>query len=91
MTTRRHLIQALAATALTASAFSAKLDRAVVVGPIARLELLPVESHADGSQTKLIEAHLTADRFKELGIKEGDTAVVAPRKVRVFLQPRVEA
>ncbi|MDP2251089.1 MAG: sulfate ABC transporter ATP-binding protein [Hydrogenophaga sp.] len=66
-----------------------KLDRAVVVGPIARLELLPLESPANGDQPKLIEAHLSADRFRELGIKEGDTVVVAPRKARVFLQPQV--
>ena len=64
-----------------------KLDRAVVVGPIARLELLPVAPPANGDQPKLIEAHLSADRFKELGIQEGDTVVVAPRKARVFLQP----
>ncbi|MDO9479633.1 MAG: sulfate ABC transporter ATP-binding protein [Hydrogenophaga sp.] len=66
-----------------------KLDRAVVVGPIARLELLPLEPPANGDQPKLIEAHLSADRFRELGIKEGDTVVVAPRKARVFLQPQV--
>ena len=66
-----------------------KLDRTVVVGPIARLELLPIEAPANGEQPKLIEAHLSADRFKELGIKEGDTVVVAPRKARVFLQPQV--
>ena len=41
-----------------------KLDRAVVVGPIARLELLPVDPPANGDQPKLIEAHLSADRFK---------------------------
>jgi sulfate/thiosulfate transport system ATP-binding protein len=65
-----------------------KLDRAVVVGPIARLELLPVAPPANGDPPKLIEAHLSADRFKELGIQEGDTVVVAPRKARVFLQPQ---
>jgi len=68
-----------------------KLDRAVVVGPIARLELLPVASPTNGDPPKLIEAHLSADRFKELGIQEGDTVVVAPRKARVFLQPQVVA
>ncbi len=65
-----------------------KLDRAVVVGPIARLELLPVDPPAIGEPAKLVEAQLSADRFKELGIKEGDTVVVAPRKARVFLQPQ---
>ena len=65
-----------------------KLDRAVVVGPIARLELMPLESPTNGEKPTLIEAHLSADRFKELGIQEGDTVVVAPRKARVFLQPQ---
>ncbi|MES2840904.1 MAG: sulfate ABC transporter ATP-binding protein [Pseudomonadota bacterium] len=64
-----------------------KLDRAVVVGPIARLELLPLEAPANGEKPTLIEAHLPADRFHELGIREGDTVVVAPRKARVFLHP----
>ncbi|MES2888836.1 MAG: sulfate ABC transporter ATP-binding protein [Pseudomonadota bacterium] len=64
-----------------------KLDRAVVVGPIARLELLPLESPAHGDKPTLIEAHLPADRFHELGIREGDTVVVSPRKARVFLHP----
>ncbi len=68
-----------------------KLDRAVVVGPIARLELLPLESSASSNPPRLIEAHLPAERFKELGIREGDTVVVAPRRARVFLQPQVEA
>jgi sulfate transport system ATP-binding protein len=68
-----------------------KLDRAVVVGPIARLELLPLEPPANGAKPALIEAHLPADRFRELGIREGDTVVVSPRKARVFLQPQATA
>ncbi|MDO9434417.1 sulfate/molybdate ABC transporter ATP-binding protein [Hydrogenophaga sp.] len=65
----------------------AKLDRAVVVGPIARLELLPVDPQSPGGQDPLIEARMPAERFRELGFKEGDTLVVSPKKARVFLQP----
>ncbi len=65
----------------------AKLDRAVVVGPIARLELLPVDPKSPGGHDPLIEARMSADRFRELGFKEGDTLVVSPKKARVFLQP----
>jgi sulfate/thiosulfate transport system ATP-binding protein len=64
----------------------ARLDRAVVVGPIARLELLPVDAQAPGGHDPLIEARMSSDRFKELGFQEGDTLVVSPKKARVFLQ-----
>ncbi|MEO7399229.1 MAG: sulfate ABC transporter ATP-binding protein [Polaromonas sp.] len=66
----------------------AKLDRAIVIGPIARLELLPVEND---QQTKnpaadtLIEAQMPAQKFRDLGFKEGETLVVTPRKARVFV------
>jgi sulfate transport system ATP-binding protein len=66
----------------------AKLDRAVVVGPIARLELLPVDAQAPGGHDPLIEARMSSEQFKELGFKEGDTLVVSPKKARVFLQPQ---
>jgi sulfate transport system ATP-binding protein len=66
----------------------AKLERAVVVGPIARLELLPVDAQAPGGYDPLIEARMSADRYRELGFNEGDTLVVSPKKARVFLQPQ---
>ncbi|SEA01334.1 sulfate/molybdate ABC transporter ATP-binding protein [Variovorax sp. YR216] len=63
------------------------LSRAIVVGPIARLELEPVESNPDnpGSGT-IIEAQLPAQQFRELGLREGDTVVATPRKARVFVE-----
>jgi len=65
----------------------ARLDRAIVVGPLARLELLP-EPNGNPTTTgdPLIEAHLPATAFQALGLKEGDRVVVSPRKARVFLQ-----
>jgi len=65
----------------------ATLSRAIVVGPIARLELEPVESNPDnpGSGT-IIEAQLPAQQFRELGLREGDTVVATPRKARVFVE-----
>ena len=62
----------------------AKLVRAIVVGPIARLELLPEDRSLAGSDD-LIEAQMTAQQFQELGLKEGETVVVTPRKARVFV------
>src|SRR4051794_13839788 len=61
----------------------ATLSRAIVVGPIARLELEPVEPNPDnpGSGT-IIEAQLPAQQFRDLGLQEGDTVVATPRKAR---------
>ena len=61
----------------------------VVVGPVARLELLPADrpAHAGTGHDPLIEAQLSAERFGELGLKEGDTVLLSARKARVFLQP----
>jgi sulfate transport system ATP-binding protein len=65
----------------------ATLSRAIVVGPIARLELEPVEPNPDnpGSGT-IIEAQLPAQQFRDLGLQEGDTVVATPRKARVFVE-----
>jgi sulfate/thiosulfate transport system ATP-binding protein len=66
----------------------AKLDRAIVIGPIARLELIPNDDSrpAGGPLVdSLIEAQLPAQQFRELGLKEGDTVVLTPRKARVFV------
>lgn len=62
-----------------ASGMIAKLSRAVVIGPMARLELMPTE----GGQ--LIEAQITAQQFNEAHFQEGETLVLTPRKARVFV------
>ena len=69
------------------SGIVAQLQRAIVVGPIARLELLPVDPQQPSGHDPLIEAQIPADLFREMGFKEGETVVVSPRKARVFLQP----
>jgi len=61
-----------------------KLVRAIVVGPIARLELLPVDSTSTGS-TDLIEAHISAQQFNEMQLQEGETLLLTPKKARVFV------
>ena len=65
-----------------APGLAARLDRALVVGPIARLELVP----AEGDTSQLLEAHLGAEEYRALQLKEGDTVLVSPRKARVFLE-----
>ena len=65
----------------------AKLSRAIVVGPIARLELIPMNGHqaqgADGE--RLIEAQIPAQQYRAMGLKEGETLVVTPRQAKVFV------
>ena len=65
---------------------AAKLVRAIVVGPIARLELLPLDASAAGSGD-IIEAQIPAQQFTEMGFKDGETLVLTPRKARVFVAP----
>jgi sulfate transport system ATP-binding protein len=66
----------------------ARLDRAIVVGPIARLELMPVDAEPRQGHDPLIEAQIPAQQFRELAFREGETLVVSPRKAKVFLQPQ---
>jgi len=63
----------------------AKLVRAIVVGPIARLELLPLDASAAGSGD-IIEAHMGAQQFNERAFKEGETLMLTPKRARVFVQ-----
>jgi sulfate transport system ATP-binding protein len=67
-----------------ASGMVAQLQRAIVVGPMARLEI--DRPGAEPGQQVPLEAHMSADRWVELGLKEGDKLLVLPRKARVFLQ-----
>ncbi len=66
----------------------AKLDRAIVVGPIARLELVPVEAgQGPAGKNAVIEAQITAQQFREQGLREGEILLVTPRRARVFVEP----
>jgi sulfate/thiosulfate transport system ATP-binding protein len=63
---------------------AATLVRAIVVGPVARLELAPQDRAAAGGND-FIEAHLGAQEWQALGLQEGDVVVLTPRKARVFV------
>ena len=67
-----------------ATGLVATLDRAIVIGPIARLELVPVES-GQQSAASLVEAQIPSQQFRDMGLKEGDKLVLTPRKARVFV------
>ncbi|MDY0978293.1 sulfate ABC transporter ATP-binding protein [Massilia sp. CFBP9012] len=57
----------------------AKLRRAHAIGPLAQLDL----ERADNQQ--IIEAVMPNERFASLGLKEGETLVVRPRRIEVFV------
>jgi len=64
----------------------AAIGRAIVVGPIARMELEPLETNPDNPGSgNIIEAQIPAQQFRELGLREGDTVVASPRRARVFV------
>ena len=72
-----------------ASGIVVRLERAIVVGPVARLELLPVEGSkpADNAGSDpLIEAQIPAQQFRDMALREGETLVATPRQARVFLE-----
>jgi sulfate transport system ATP-binding protein len=50
------------------------------VGPVVRLEL------ERGDTGDLIEAQLTREQFRELGIAAGEQVYVKPRKATVFVE-----
>ena len=64
----------------------AELQRAIVVGPIARLELWPLDNRQPEGHDPLIEAQMSAEKFRELGFKEGEKMMLLPKKARFFLQ-----
>lgn len=67
----------------------AQLSRAIVVGPIARLELIAVDDRQPGDPARpesLIEAQIPAQQFRDQGFKEGETLVLTPQRARVFVE-----
>ena len=62
----------------------AQLLRTVVVGPIARLELVAAEGDSL-SEEPIIEAQIPASQYHDEGFKAGETLLLTPRKARVFM------
>jgi sulfate transport system ATP-binding protein len=72
-----------------------QLIRAIVVGPVARLELIPADdtqppgdAGSPAQQDTIIEAQIPAQQFRDMGFKEGETLVVTPRRARVFVEEK---
>ncbi len=66
-----------------AEGIAAQLSRAIVIGPIARLELTPSED--SGQADPLIEAQIPSQQYRDMGLREGDLLVLTPRNARVFV------
>ena len=62
-----------------------QLSRAMVVGPIARLELQAQSTESNGVAEKIIEAQISAHEFQTQGFVQGDDLLLTPRKARVFV------
>ena len=58
-----------------------KLSRAHAIGPLAQLDLERVDN------SELIEAVMSNERFSHLQLKEGETLVVRPKRLHVFVEP----
>ena len=61
----------------------ARLRRVHAIGPLAQLEL----ERADNQQ--IIEAVISTERYTQLELKEGETLVVRPKRLRVFVDQSV--
>lgn len=60
----------------------ARLDRALVIGSVARLELI---SQDNVNQENIIEAEISASEFREKNYLEGELLVLTPRQAQVFV------
>ena len=69
----------------TTPAFEAKINYIHAIGPLVRLELKQL------GQEDSIEAELTQERFRELGLSAGEQVFIYPRNVRVFLDSPSQA
>ncbi len=57
----------------------AVLQRILVIGPTARLEL------ERDDRAEIVEAEISADRVRSLNLRQGETLLIRPRKMQVFL------
>ncbi len=62
-----------------ASAFRTAVSFIHKIGPVIRLEL----QREDNSE--IVEAELTREQFRELGLRDGETVYIKPRAMKVFL------
>jgi sulfate transport system ATP-binding protein len=64
-----------------APGLAANIERVQATGPVARIALKAIESGSD------IQVELNAARYAELQLRAGESVVVTPKRVRVFMEP----
>ena len=57
---------------------------------MARLEL-DREDAVDGQSAELIEVEIPTELYRKLALREGESLVVRPKKMQVFLDPKAAA
>ena len=62
----------------------ARLNRAIVVGPTARLECIALKT-ADAGSDNIIEVQMAAHQFHNLALQEDEILLLTPLKARVFV------
>jgi sulfate/thiosulfate transport system ATP-binding protein len=65
----------------------AQLQRALIVGPIARLELIPTQDPyrcAGQPSAAILEVQMPAEQFKALDLHTGETVLATPHRARAF-------
>ncbi|MEN9374056.1 MAG: Sulfate/thiosulfate import ATP-binding protein CysA [Pseudomonadota bacterium] len=62
---------------------TARLEHAAVIGPMARLELTPIDAKlVNGSD--ILEVHIPSQQFHQMDLKSGELLVLTPQKARIF-------
>ena len=56
-----------------------KLRRAHAIGPLAQLDLERVDN------AQIVEATIPNERFRELNLRDGETLLVRPKRIHVFV------
>jgi sulfate/thiosulfate transport system ATP-binding protein len=69
-------------------AFAARVTHVALLGPLVRLELLPVDSK-DGSSR--IHAEISRERYRALALSANDKVFVRPRRFDLFPKPATAA
>ncbi|MBU3724965.1 MAG: sulfate ABC transporter ATP-binding protein [Burkholderiaceae bacterium] len=67
------------------SGIPVRLDRAIVFGPIARLELNIIRSES-ASEGRALDVQMPSEQFASLDIKAGDQLVLRPTRAKVFIE-----
>jgi len=61
-----------------------RLERAIVIGPIARLELTSFSGTESIDKSRPFDVQISCDKFQSLGLRSGEQLVLQPIKAKLF-------